>query len=212
MTFPARRTPAREQLPLDLGTTTILPLPMRSRPPGITSGRTISPGRSFGMYTIEANAEDMDGRPYVAGAAEEFGPGAHYLNVWGFEWDTLAITAPDGKRHELAAGWYLWPADQTPPPAPEPPRPSPRSLAVAAVGYHGPAIHRRPAGTTHSLARVHARNSQGGHAAIPGSTPCLACWAPVGCIRCHVNTPSKCRDLIVAQRAVRIATALYALD
>lgn len=104
-------------------TTAVLSHP-RSRPPsGIASSRSIQVGQRFGPYEFEANAFDIDNRPYVKAADEEWSyqngvvgtePNGHYLYVWPSEWGTVTVCDQSGARHELAPGWYAWPDENEP--------------------------------------------------------------------------------------------------
>lgn len=98
-------------------------IPLRRQPPGIAEGRSISVGKRFGGFTIEANALDIDGHPYVRAATEEWAhpdglfsaiPTGHYLYVWASTWGTVTLRDPSGGLHELAPGWYPWPDDEAP--------------------------------------------------------------------------------------------------
>lgn len=81
------------------------------------------PGTKFGGYTIEANALDIDDRPYVKAATEQWShaggvmggePTGHYLYVWAITWGRVVATDPRGGTIELAPGWYSWPDDDAP--------------------------------------------------------------------------------------------------
>lgn len=102
-------------------TTAVLSRLLRRRPANIAEVRTVRPGQAFGTYTIPANAEDRDGRPYVACVSEEIEhpggvlsatPGARYLNVWAG--GAFTVLDSDGREHRLADGWYAWPDEHQP--------------------------------------------------------------------------------------------------
>lgn len=104
-------------------TAAVLPRPLRQRPANIAGMRGIQPGEPFGGYLIDANAFDVDRRPYVAGASREYTtasgvweptPTSFYLYVWGPEFGAVTLRDPSGALHELAPGWYPWPDENEP--------------------------------------------------------------------------------------------------
>lgn len=103
-----------------VGTPLALPRPLNKPPRNVGGFRSVRPGRRFGQWTIQANAIDVNGQPYVTAVSEDIAyPGGvfsetvlgRYLCVWAAEWGTVTLRSPDGDEVALEAGWYPWPDD-----------------------------------------------------------------------------------------------------